>query len=329
MRQRNYNQRFLFFLLGFSFSTYTTKNVKAQFPIFEATVSDEVDFHNIPSASGIVKFQNSYYIIGDDSPYLFQLDSTFKLVNKIKLFSTKKLNEGRLPKKDKPDFECITTVPWGNDYDLLVFGSGSAKNREVLVRIDIDQVKVSVEQYSLKKFYKHLIKKTKGDRELNIEGAGFWHNNLILLNRADNTLFKIDFDDFKEYIKDNDNDLPKIESFRFKLPTINGISARFSGVTVLPDEDIIVFTASVENDPNWMIEDNIVGSYLGIIDMNQLENNVPVCELLLKDDKPIKEKLESIYMIHKNEKSINLVGVVDNDNGSSKLLKIEFKKTFK
>lgn len=306
-----------------------TKNVMAQFPVFEASVTNEINFQNMPSASGIVKFQDSYYVIGDDSPYLFQLNSEFELINNIKIFSTKKLIDGRLPKTHKPDFECITIAPWGKDNDLLVFGSGSEKEREILIRIDINDGKENIESYSLKKFYKYLSKKSKGNGELNIEGAGFWKNNLILLNRTDNTLFKIDFNDFKKYMKDNDNDKPKIESITFNLPSTNGIPARFSGATILPDEDIIVFTASVENDPNWIIEDNIVCSYLGIIDMNQLENNEPVCKLIKKDNIPIQEKVESIYVINKNEKAIKLVGVIDNDNGSSKLLEIEFKKSIK
>jgi hypothetical protein len=304
-----------------------TKNVMAQFPVFEASVTDEIDFQNMPSASGIVKFQDSYYVIGDDSPYLFQLNSEFELTNKIKIFSKKKLQDGRLPKNHKPDFECITIVPWENDNDLLVFGSGSKKDREVLIRVDINKGKENIESYSLNKFYKFLSKKSKGNEKLNIEGAGLWKNNLILLNRTDNTLFKIDFNDFKEYMRDNDNKKPKIESITFNLPSTNGIPARFSGATILPDEDIIVFTASVENDPNWIINDNIVCSYLGIIDMNQLENNEPVCKLIMKDNKPIQEKVESIYVINKDETSINLVGVIDNDNGSSKLIEIEFKKS--
>jgi hypothetical protein len=323
------NNQFLTFLYILSLSFFVPKNTMAQFPVFEASVTDEINFQNMPSASGIVKFQDSYYVIGDDSPYLFQLDSGFQLIKKIEIFSTKELQDGRLPKKEKPDFECITVVPWGNDSDLLVFGSGDGEEREVLIRIDIDEGKERVESYSLKNFYEYLHKESTGDEELNIEGAGFWDNHLILLNRTDNTLFMIDLDDFKEYVKDKNNDKPKVESIVLKLPSINGISARFSGVTVLPDEDIIIFTASVENDPNWIVSEDIVCSYLGIIDLNQLDNNEPICKLIKKNDIPIKEKVESVYVIKKNETVIELAGVIDNDDGSSKLIEIEFKKNIK
>jgi len=92
---------------------------------------------------------------------------------------------------------------------------------------------------------------------------------------------------------------------------------------------MFIYTASVENDPNWIINDNIVGSYLGIIDLYQLENIEPVCKLIKKNNKAIYEKVESIHVINKSAASINLVGVIDNDNGSSKLIEIEFKKTIK
>lgn len=301
------------------------EDAKAQFPVFKASVKNELAFQEIPSASGIVKFQDSYYVIGDDSPYLFQLDSAFRLVKKIEIFGTKHLQNGRLPKKEKPDFECITVVPWGNDEDLLVFGSGDGKERHVLVRIDIDEGRARVESYSLKGFYKYLRKIIHAD-ELNIEGAGFWNNALILLNRRDNALFMVDLDDFKAYVKGKDRDHLKVSTKVLKLPSINGMSARFSGLSVLPDEDIMVFSASVENDPNWIVNDDIVCSYVGIIDLKQLDNDEPICELIKKDDLPIKEKVESLNMISKNDRAMELVGVIDNDDGSSKLIEIAFEK---
>lgn len=326
MKPHFYKKQFLIFLWALTISFCPPKKAMAQFPVFEASVTNEIDFQHMPSASGIVKFQDSYYVIGDDSPYLFQLNSEFQLIKKIEIFSTKELQGERLPKKEKPDFECITVVPWGDDHDVLVFGSGDGKEREVLIRVDIDKGKARVESYSLKNFYKHLSKITKGDEALNIEGACLWKKHLILLNRTDNTLFMIEFDDFKAYVKNKDKNKPKVESMVLKLPSINGMSARFSGATMLPDEDLIIFTASVENDPNWIISEDIVCSYLGIIDLNQLANDEPICKLIKKDGTPIKEKVESVYVIKKTDNAIELAGVIDNDDGSSKLIEIEFKK---
>ncbi len=306
--------------------SFTSQKLLATLPVFDAIATNEIDLINIPSASGIIKFQDSYFIIGDDSPYLFQLDSEFHVINSIKIFSDKELQDNRLPKDIKPDFECVTEAPWGNDSDILVFGSGGTKEREVMIRIDIDGDEISVESYSLKDFYKHLSKKTTDNKKLNIEGAGYWNKDLILLNRSDNTVFQIDFEDFKKYLKDNDKDFPKVKSYKFNLPSINGVSARFSGLSEIKGEDIIVFTASVENDPNWIINENIVCSYLGILDMNQTENNEPICKLIKSSDDPIREKVESVFVTAKTDNLIKLIGVIDNDDGSSKLIEMEFRK---
>jgi len=320
-------RHFLLFLSALALSCVIPFNALTQFPTFEANVTNEIEFHDLPSASGIVQFQESYYVIGDDSPYLFQLDSSFQMIDETEIFSTKKLKSNRLPKKVKPDFECLTVVPWGDDEDILVFGSGDSKEREVLIKIDIDEGKARVDSYSLNKFYKHLSKESEGGKKLNIEGAGFWDNNLILLNREDNTLFMIDLEDFINFMKDKDAKKPKVKSHVMKLPSINGMSARFSGLSLLPDEDIIIFSASVENDPNWVLEEEIVCSYLGIIDLNQLDNDEPICELIMKDGFPIREKVESVHVKSKNESVVQLVGVIDNDDGSSKLIEFELTKT--
>ncbi|MCG8701661.1 MAG: hypothetical protein MI922_26655 [Bacteroidales bacterium] len=326
MKQR-FNKIYSLCLIVTLLSLLVPSSALAQMPIFEADVTNEETFTVIPSASGIANFNNHFYIIGDDSPFLFQLNSKYELINKIKISSTKELHNGRLPKKIKPDFESITIVPWGNDRDLLVFGSGGKEKQKIMVRIDFDDSKPNVVKYSLDKFYQHLVKESKGTGKLNIEGAGYWKNNLILLNRADNTLFKIDLDSFKKYLKDKDNDKPKVKPVKYTLPTNNGMPARFSGATILPDEDLLVFTASIENDPNWIVNESIIGSYLGVIDLNQLENDVPVCKEIMKNNTPIQEKVESVYVLSKTDTLIKVVGVIDNDNGSSKLIEIEFKKS--
>lgn len=291
---------------------------------FKAVMTDFVNLQNIPSASGIVAFQDGYYVIGDDSPYLFKLNTAFVSTDSIRLMETKHEKNGRVSGKHKADFECATVVPWGNDEDILVFGSGSGEKRKVMVRIDIDDDRAKVETYSLKKLYKQLAKRVDG--KVNIEGACYWEGKLILLNRSTNTLFLIDFEEFSEYVKGKDKDTPKIETVAFKLPVVNGMSARFSGATVFANSDMMLFTASVENSPNWINEDNIIGSYLGMIDLKQLENNEPVCAIIEAKNKPIREKVESVFVTEHTDKTIKLVGVTDNDDGTSRLLKLEFQK---
>ncbi|MFB6343290.1 hypothetical protein ACE1ET_16305 [Saccharicrinis sp. FJH62] len=301
--------------------------LEAQSIVFEVNVSKQITLPHIPSASALVKYRDSYFIAGDDSPYLFQLNTKYEVEDSIKIFSTKHLENGRLPKHEKADFECMTVVPWGKDSDLLVFGSGSTGDKsEVMNRVDFDGQDHKVTTYDLAKLYKHIAQKSDAQAGINFEGAGLWKKKLILLNRADNTLIVIDIDDFRDYVKDDKKDKPDIKSIKFNLPAVNGVSARFSGMCLLPEEDILVFSASVENDPNWIDNQNIVGSYIGLIDLNQLENRTPVCERIMHNGKPLQDKVESVYVVSSTNSDIKLLGVTDNDDGSSKLLEIDFRK---
>lgn len=154
-----------------------------------------------------------------------------------------------------------------------------------------------------------------------------WKNKLILLNRADNTLFKIDYKGFVKYIKDDDKDKPGLETIKYRLPVLNGITARFSGACILPGEDLFLFTASVENTPDWINDREILGSYIGILDLKQPEDNKPVCVQIKQNNKIFPGKVESIVVTYSNESVIVLVGVIDNDNGRSGLVELTFQKT--
>ena len=76
---------------------------------------------NIPSASGIEIYNHNYYIIGDDSAWLFILDNTLNLVEKIPLLKKEKLSETAIEKKKKPDFEAMTFARADNEEVLFIF----------------------------------------------------------------------------------------------------------------------------------------------------------------------------------------------------------------
>ncbi len=50
------------------------------------------------------------HIIGDDSPFLYCLDHQLKLLQKVELFESTDFETGRIPKKKKPDLECMTSL---------------------------------------------------------------------------------------------------------------------------------------------------------------------------------------------------------------------------
>jgi hypothetical protein len=63
-------------------------------------VFKEVELSEVPSGSGITRYNGNYLAIGDDSPYLFTLDEDFKVIGRILLIDN--TNE-RIPKPEKPD----------------------------------------------------------------------------------------------------------------------------------------------------------------------------------------------------------------------------------
>ena len=69
-----------------------------------------------------MKIDNIIYIVGDDSPFLYCLNFDFNIINKIELFKTAHFKTGRIPKKLKYDFECITKLEIKDKkYLLIVF----------------------------------------------------------------------------------------------------------------------------------------------------------------------------------------------------------------
>lgn len=281
------------------------------------TVLDIIKLEKIPSGSGIVKSGDTYYVIGDDSPYLFSLNNEFKVISKIPLLDSVTFPDERIIKSEKPDFEGLELV---SENELVVFGSGSkAPERNVFVRIFLKD-SITVEKYDISEFYKMLRNlPILKDSELNIEATAFYNDQLFLFNRKKNLILKFEYKAFISYIK-GEIDFPEPEIKQFSLPKINGIEAGFSGATALKSQPKIIFTASVENTDNAYDDGEILGSIIGIINVenNTIATGFDYCEI------PNKEtlKVESVSV----EEEISLVEtkvvlITDDDKGNSTILK--------
>ena len=56
------------------------------------SILEHTKLEQIPSGSGIVKFGADYYVISDDSPYLFTLNKEFKVISKTAILEARKAN---------------------------------------------------------------------------------------------------------------------------------------------------------------------------------------------------------------------------------------------
>ena len=97
------------------------------------TVLDIIKLEKIPSGSGIVKSGDTYYIVGDDSPFLFSLNKEFKVIAKTQILDPVNFSDERIIKSKKPDFEAMEMI---GQNEIVIFGSGSkAPQRNIFIRI--------------------------------------------------------------------------------------------------------------------------------------------------------------------------------------------------
>ena len=233
------------------------------------TILNHIKIDKVPSGSGITKSGDTYYVVGDDSPFLFSLNKEFKVISKTRLLDLASFSDDRIIKSEKPDFEAMEMI---GENEMVIFGSGSkAPQRNIFIRILLKGSMV-IEKYDISDFYNNLRDlPIFNDSELNIEATAFRNNQIFLFNRRKNLIIKFEYKELLAHIKGN-LAFPKPEIREFFLPKINGIEAGFSGATTLKDEPKIIFTASVEDTDNAYDDGEILGSFIGMIDTSN--NNV-------------------------------------------------------
>jgi len=281
-------------------------------------IIDQKKLEEISGASGIVKFNDYYYVVGDDTPYIFKLNSEFKVISEHMISNIPvDLDSGRIPKKDKHDLESLEMV---SENEMISFGSGSkSPERDQFIRIMIDG-EVSLKKYKLTAFYNALkgLDILRGS-ELNIEAVAYINGSLYLFNRRKNIIFCFDYKDFLDFIEDS-SPLPEIKSYEFKLPDINGIEAGFSGATGWGKSKMLI-TFSVEDTDNAYDDGEILGSFIGVISFDENKiNDLSSWVKIENGNKPL--KVESITVSKENtEKDIDVIMVTDSDCEKSSILK--------
>ncbi|ARS37876.1 hypothetical protein CA264_14250 [Pontibacter actiniarum] len=290
-------------------------------------------FEEIPSASGVAHVQNAFYVVGDDSPFLYQLNEEYQLVQRHALFDSSGVVNGRIPKAAKPDLESMTHFSYGRDELLLLLGSGAseARNKAYLVNLTDD---MAVQELDLSRFYTFVKRVLRIENEgvLNIEGLAMDDVYTYLLQRpagaGSNILIRMDTDDFKQFVLSK-GDIPAAAVYYFKLPVLGQSPAGFSGAYTLDDK--LFFTASVEDTPNAIDDGEVLGSFIGVIDLNALpyatdELNpleVPATKLQNPDGSAYIGKAESLVVNRLEEGQYRVVVLSDDDAGHSELLEVQ------
>jgi len=292
-------------------------------PANSLIVESEKIFDSIPSASGIAVRNEIAYIVCDDGTGVYKIELKNFHQEKIAITGLP-FNEYREDKSIKHDFESACFAKWQNREYLVAIGSGSGSARDSMLMVNTGNY-ADQKMLSLDKFYKQLLLATSTDStQLNIEGLTIAGDSLIVLNRGNNLMLTCNVHDFFSFLVNGSNRFPEIRVRKVALPAIEKHEARFSGICTI-DEKRLLFCASVENTPDWTKDGPVLGSYFGIY---SLEERRVTATYLLKDreGKALKEKIESVDILHNTKDDLIFLATSDNDNGSSKLFQIRLKQ---
>lgn len=265
---------------------------------------------DVASASGIIKVNDEYYVVGDDAPFLFKLNEDFEVISSEPIHSKNNFIHHRFEKSKKPDFEAMELI---ENEEIIIFGSGSkSPERDVFKRISLKNP-TKVKSYQISEFYNYLknleiLKNTY----LNIEAVAYRNGEIFLFNRAKNIIFSFNYKLLISYFEEK-SAMPSLKINQYKLPNIQGIEAGFSGATTLKNHEYIVFTASVENTPNGYDDGEILGSFVGMI---PIKNNIPSTTFKTVLFPIIQDKLKVESVTIKEEIQFgktNIVVVTDDD----------------
>ncbi|WP_337069466.1 DUF6929 family protein [Pontibacter sp. 13R65] len=306
-----------------------------------AVIQKKILFDNIPSGSGLEEHNGSFYVIGDDSPYLYRLDQNYHLSERFALSDTSSFASGRVAKAVKADLEGLTKIEADGYTYLLMLGSGStpARNKAYLVEVPTTATaKPVITEYALDSLYQDMQqnKEIIGDGLLNIEGVASGAGKLYLLQRAlgsnRNVLITFEQQEFLDYLQEGGGgSLPTYTLSFFRLPIMGVQEAGFSGAYFY--EDKLFFTASIEGTTDAVADGVILGSYIGFIPLQQLSTDstvatvAPAGVITRQDGAIFTGKAESLVVLESSNRNrrYRILAVTDNDRGNSELLEINLR----
>jgi hypothetical protein len=256
----------------------------------------EILFHiiGIGSASGLIYKDNSLFIIGDNSGFLYEYSIDSQNLQRHQIIENPTEN---IAKNVKPDFEAITH--FGDN--LYIFGSGSTVKRNKMVQINTVEKEISTNDltdlYGVMQSFGEI-----KPEDFNLEGAIYTGNEWYLFNRgnrasAKNVLFTIQG-------KNLTNEFNMLSN-SYKLPKIKGVRSTFTDAIILDDK--IYFLATCEDTNSTYHDGAIFGSFIGCI-------NTKTMKIDFTKKISDTQKFEGITVYQNAADKIEFLLCEDNDN---------------
>jgi hypothetical protein len=215
----------------------------------------------IGSASGIIYKDNSLFIVGDNSGFLYEYHINSQNLNRHPLIENPSEN---IIKKDKPDFEALTCF----QDSIYAFGSGSTSKRNTMVEFDWTQKKKTTTNNLIDLYATMQNFASIKPEDFNIEGVIHDGENWYFFNRGNgisnkNTLFTIHTKKLNQEFNMRSND--------YELPKINGIVSSFTDAVLIDGK--IYFLATAEDTQSTYDDGEVLGSIIGRIDLETMKIN--------------------------------------------------------
>jgi len=263
----------------------------------------------IGSASGLFYKDNLLTVISDNSGFLYEYNTESK---DLKTYSLIPNAASNIPKKQKPDFEAVTS----DAQNFYIFGSGSTENRNTMVQFD-KASKTAIKAIDLSDLY--LSMQSFGNinpEDFNIEGVALSGETWYFLQRGNgakgkNMIFTVEAQNLENNFTILAND--------YKLPKIKGIRTTFTDGILVGKK--LYFLATAEDSKSTYSDGEVLGSIIGSL-------NIETMKLEFTQQITDKHKFEGLALISDSEKQIEFWLCEDNDTDlqQSEIYKLVIKK---
>lgn len=282
----------------------------------------------VPSASGLAWRGDSLWIVGDNSAWLFLVNTSGDRLAEFPAMKNAFSQDSILKKKKKPDFEALEWIDSDDERLLVAIGSGSLRpSRDIATVFRKEGQEAHL--YDIGPLYDRLRDHPRmTGHELNLEGLACLDDRLWLLNRSNNLIFQFDTKAFLDHLEKG-GPVPAMTTSQLDLPEILTIKAGLSGSVASDTGELLFFSASVENNGHAIDDGDILGSFVGIIPASKLKNKRrpirPVIYPLKRDGQYIQVKVEGISVRWTTPGKKGLLYLVtDSDGGPSELITLGF-----
>ncbi len=284
-------------------------------------------FENLSSASGLCMDDNKLLVVGDDVPWIFTLDTSLNLIGRQALTPVEGLENGRLPKSIKPDFEAMECFTYNESKYVLIISSGSNVGSRDTALLIHTRKEGKIVKKSLRPLFASIMLRAgiSQERAINIEAVACTDKRLYLFHRGNvsgNMIISLDLDSFMDYMTHTHTETPDFSITTFELPIYNNVQSGFSGACYLASRNALLFTASLEDTRNEIDDGAILGSYIGLIPLPSIDKGLFYAGMLMDDKGIMPKKLESIALNYHIKETHIAYASCDNDDGTSDIYTI-------